>query len=42
MKQMLWFWKQMIVLFIKRDFDGSQEAWYLIKIHWNYSSKKIN
>lgn len=40
-KHMLWLWKQMIVLWCIGDFEGSYEAWLLIKLHWNYDGKKV-
>jgi hypothetical protein len=40
-KHISWLIKQMIVLFLKGDIDGAVEAWFWIKIHWNYESKKI-
>lgn len=42
LKHMLWLWRQMIVLWYTGDFDGSYEAWLLIKIHWNYDGRKFN
>lgn len=41
-KHMLWLFKVMIICALKGDLDGSVEAWYWMKIHWNYTSKKIN
>jgi len=41
MKQLFWLLKQTIVLFLMGDFDGSKEAWFFAKIHWNYTSKKL-
>jgi hypothetical protein len=41
MKHLLWLVKQMIVLFLKGDFSGSAEAFYLLKLHWLYDSKKV-
>ena len=41
-KHILWLTKQMIVLFIKGDFEGSKDAICWMKIHWNYKSKKLN
>lgn len=39
---MLWLLKQMIVLFLKGDTRGSEEAWYFIRLHWNYKSEKVH
>jgi hypothetical protein len=40
-KHMLWLFKQMVVNFLKGDIDGAVEAYYFVKIHWNYKSKRI-
>jgi hypothetical protein len=40
-KHMLWLFKQMVMNFLKGDIDESIEAWYFVKIHWNYKSVKI-
>jgi hypothetical protein len=42
MKHILWLIKQMIVLFIKGDFEGSKEAYWLIKFHLKYKSKRVD
>ena len=41
MKHLLWLVKQMVFLFFKGDFDGSKEAYCLMKLHLSYKSKKI-
>jgi hypothetical protein len=41
MKHLLWLIKQTIVLFITGDFRGGAEAFYFLKLHWMYDSKKI-
>lgn len=41
-KHMLWLLKQIIILGLKGDWEGSYEAWLFMKIHWNYESRKIN
>lgn len=41
-KHILWLIKQMIILFFKGDLNGSAEAFYFLKMHWNYDSKRIH
>jgi hypothetical protein len=41
MRHMFWLMKKLIALFLKGDIDGSTEAWYFVKTHWNYKSNRI-
>lgn len=40
-KHVLWLWKQMIVLFLKGDFEGSKEAWFWYKFHISHDRRRI-
>ena len=40
-KHMLWLFRQMVVLGLQGDWEGSYEAWFWIRFHWKYESKKI-
>lgn len=39
-KHMGWLFKQMIKDFLIGNYSGANEAWFLIKLHWNYSSER--
>jgi hypothetical protein len=41
-KHMSWLFKTMIISFVKGDFHEAKESYYLMKIHWNYKSKRID
>ena len=41
-KHILWLSKLGLISFINGDINGVRESWLLIKMHWNYSSTKIN
>jgi hypothetical protein len=40
-KHISWLFKQMMSHWFKGDLKGAIDAWYWIKFHWNYESKKI-
>jgi hypothetical protein len=40
-KHLFWLIKQMILLFLKGDISGSAEAFFWIKMHSKYESKRI-
>lgn len=40
LKHLLWLFKQTIILGLKGDWNGSREAWFFFKIHWNYQGKR--
>jgi hypothetical protein len=40
-RHVLWLFKRIVVNALNGDLNGSTEAWVLIKLHWNYTSKKI-
>ena len=40
-KHISWLFKNMAASFLNRDFETSKEAYYLLKIHRCYKSKKL-